>query len=104
MITCYYLIKYIINKRTVKEREKTVCVFKMSKSNVTFTKVSGIILTNKKVIEYNEGEELEVEEEYKELICIGNNNNSWMYSNDLNEENAKGHFERNKTRKINKRY
>ncbi|KAL7722538.1 Protein kinase domain-containing protein [Entamoeba marina] len=52
-----------------KEREN-VTVFKMSRSNVSMKKLTGNMCCNLKTIDY-EGE-IEVNEESRELICVGN--------------------------------
>lgn len=71
----YLIYKFIGWKRFKKEREKNT-IFNMKYSNVTFIQLAnGPVVTNKKMIEFitdSDNEEIPVDEETKELICIGN--------------------------------
>ncbi|EDR21752.1 protein serine/threonine kinase, putative [Entamoeba dispar SAW760] len=66
------MINYIIKRKEKKEQEKTTTIFKISQSNIKFISLGDGIITNKKEIEIGEGEEIEVNKEIRELICIGN--------------------------------
>ncbi|EDR25189.1 tyrosine protein kinase, putative [Entamoeba dispar SAW760] len=68
------MINYIITRKEKKEQEKTTTIFKISQSNIKFISLGDGIITNKKEIEIGEGEEIEVNKEIRELICIGNEN------------------------------
>jgi len=75
IIMCFIVKKRIDNKR--KEQEKTTTIFKYKYSNVSFiNNINNTISTNKKeiIFEGEDTEEIAVNEETKELICIGNNN------------------------------
>ena len=52
---------------------KTICVFNMKRSNVEFTKLNDILVTNKPILSFNdEFDEIPVMTETRTLICIGN--------------------------------
>ncbi|GAB1223499.1 hypothetical protein ENUP19_0149G0037 [Entamoeba nuttalli] len=66
------MVNYIMKRKEKKEQEKTTTIFKITQSNIKFIPLGDGILTNKKEIELQEGEEIQVNEEIRELICIGN--------------------------------
>ncbi|BFU21946.1 protein kinase domain containing protein [Entamoeba histolytica] len=72
------MVNYIMKRREKKEREKTTTIFKITQSNIKFIPLGDGILTNKKEIELQEGEEIKVNEEIRELICIGNDKKEKM--------------------------
>jgi len=78
LIIIYIIIKNIIEKKKKKEREITTCVFEMNRSNVRFEHIGKIISCNRPTLVINEGEEIEVEKEHRELICIGNSSKSTL--------------------------
>ncbi|ELP90451.1 protein serine/threonine kinase, putative [Entamoeba invadens IP1] len=52
---------------------ENVCVFEMSRSNMSMTKLNGEVLSNKKEIQFgDENENIKIERESRELICVGN--------------------------------
>ncbi|BFU19171.1 protein kinase domain containing protein [Entamoeba histolytica] len=53
-------------------------IFKITQSNIRFISLGDGILSNKKEIELQEGEEIKVNEEIRELICIGNDKKEKM--------------------------
>ncbi|BFU23026.1 cysteine surface protein putative [Entamoeba histolytica] len=71
------MVNYIMKRKEKKEREKTT-IFKITQSNIKFISLGDGILTNKKEIELQEGEEIKVNEEIRELICIGNSKKEKM--------------------------
>ncbi|GAT99211.1 hypothetical protein CL6EHI_001630 [Entamoeba histolytica] len=72
------MVNYIMKRREKKEREKTTTIFKITQSNIKFIPLGDGILTSKKEIELQEGEEIKVNEEIRELICIGNDKKEKM--------------------------
>ncbi|BFU23676.1 protein kinase domain containing protein [Entamoeba histolytica] len=72
------MVNYIMKRKEKKEREKTTTIFKITQSNIKFISLGDGILTNKKEIELQEGEEIKVNEEIRELICIGNSKKEKM--------------------------
>ncbi|EAL46950.1 protein kinase, putative [Entamoeba histolytica HM-1:IMSS] len=67
-----------MKRKEKKEREKTTTIFKITQSNIKFIPLGDGILTSKKEIELQEGEEIKVNEEIRELICIGNDKKEKM--------------------------
>ncbi|GAB1225967.1 hypothetical protein ENUP19_0270G0001 [Entamoeba nuttalli] len=72
------MVNYIMKRKEKKEQEKTTTIFKITQSNIKFIPLGDGILTNKKEIELQEGEEIQVNEEIRELICIGNSKKEKM--------------------------
>ena len=77
-VLTYFLVKEIIVTKKRRELQKTTCIFKMNRSNITFHSIGKGIQTNFKEIHFNEDQQLKVEEEYRELVCIGNRNRRAM--------------------------
>ena len=69
------MMNKIIKTKYDKRKEDT-CVFEMNKSNVKFIELGNGVMTNKPEIIIEE--EMKIEEENRELICIGNNTNETM--------------------------
>ncbi|GAB1228111.1 hypothetical protein ENUP19_0374G0022 [Entamoeba nuttalli] len=72
------MVNYIMKRKEKKEQEKTTTIFKITQSNIKFIPLGDGILTNKKEIELQEGEKIQVNEEIRELICIGNSKKEKM--------------------------
>ncbi|ELP93685.1 protein serine/threonine kinase, putative [Entamoeba invadens IP1] len=75
IVALYFTVKKMIAHKLKKEQEKTVCVFKMSRSNIRFImKLSSSLCSNKRKLIFpdNENQEICVCQESKELLCIGN--------------------------------
>ncbi|GAB1228268.1 hypothetical protein ENUP19_0389G0001 [Entamoeba nuttalli] len=72
------MVNYIMKRKEKKEQEKTTTIFKITQSNIKFITLGDGILTNKKEIEIQEGEKIQVNEEIRELICIGNSKKEKM--------------------------
>ncbi|GAB1226950.1 hypothetical protein ENUP19_0312G0002 [Entamoeba nuttalli] len=72
------MVNYIMKRKEKKEQEKTTTIFKITQSNIKFIPLGDGILTNKKEIEFQEGEKIQVNEEIRELICIGNSKKEKM--------------------------
>ncbi|GAB1227632.1 hypothetical protein ENUP19_0347G0012 [Entamoeba nuttalli] len=72
------MVNYLMKRKEKKEQEKTTTIFKITQSNIKFISLGDGILTNKKEIELQEGEEIQVNEEIRELICIGNDKKEKM--------------------------
>ncbi|ELP85451.1 protein serine/threonine kinase, putative, partial [Entamoeba invadens IP1] len=70
------LVNYLIKEYQTHRREKSVCVFKMSRSNVNFNNfISPGIFSNKKKLSFNDDDEnIKVGDYTRELICFGNKN------------------------------
>ncbi|MBQ9790523.1 MAG: protein kinase, partial [Clostridia bacterium] len=67
------VILVIIQRRKEEEKMRNVCVFSMKRSNITFFALKEGVYTNKGELRFDEDiAELPVEEETRELICIGN--------------------------------
>ncbi|ELP84083.1 protein kinase domain containing protein, partial [Entamoeba invadens IP1] len=69
------VIAFIMFKRKEKKKMKNICIFDMDESNVNFTNLSKKVSTNKPVLHFENqysGGKIEVGNESKELICIGN--------------------------------
>ncbi|ELP93617.1 proto-oncogene tyrosine protein kinase FER, putative [Entamoeba invadens IP1] len=72
-VVCIYIILIKIQKnRHRKVIEKTTTVFTMSHSNIRFISLNDGIAVNKKEIVFNDGDEVNVNEKLRELICVGN--------------------------------
>ncbi|ELP84797.1 protein serine/threonine kinase, putative [Entamoeba invadens IP1] len=72
------IILFRMHHKKTKELRK-VCIFKMSRSNIAFVSKLGCISSNKKVLEFTGDDvsnEINVCEENRELICIGNSSKS----------------------------
>ena len=68
------IIVYYFKKKRY-EKEKNICIFKMSKSNVKFIHyLNRVVVSNKEVVKFNldSDELIPVNEETRDLICIGN--------------------------------
>ncbi|ELP94565.1 protein serine/threonine kinase, putative [Entamoeba invadens IP1] len=75
IVALYFTVKKMIAHKLKKEQEKTVCVFKMSRSNIRFiVKLSSSICSNKNKLVFpdDEKQEIDVCVESKELLCLGN--------------------------------
>ncbi|GAB1222119.1 hypothetical protein ENUP19_0093G0042 [Entamoeba nuttalli] len=80
---------YLINKECSKCKENCTTCSTENECNSCDDEFDGI-LTNKKEIEFQEGEEIKVNEEIRELICIGNDKKEKMKIQISNkEENEK---------------
>ena len=63
----------ILQKKNDENKMKDICVFKMKRSNIDFNELKDNIMTNKIVLSFDlDMEEIPVNEETKDLICIGN--------------------------------
>ncbi|ELP91650.1 tyrosine protein kinase, putative [Entamoeba invadens IP1] len=72
------LTNYFFKLNSKTTREKTVCVFKMSRSNVNFLyKVNDIVYSNKDIIQVKaiNKEYIPVCSETRDLLCLGNKGN-----------------------------
>ncbi|ELP92440.1 protein serine/threonine kinase, putative [Entamoeba invadens IP1] len=73
IIVIIYRIKL---HKTEEKKMRNVCVFEMKRSNVSLRKLGDFLLSNKREITFeglNEDSLIEVNEETRELICVGNN-------------------------------
>ncbi|EDR27922.1 protein serine/threonine kinase, putative [Entamoeba dispar SAW760] len=72
ILSISFTITFLINRKKKKEQEKTTCIFNMKYSNIQFflcKTIKGIEL-NKQCIAYDGN--IKVNQETKELICVGN--------------------------------
>ncbi|KAL7721220.1 Protein serine/threonine kinase [Entamoeba marina] len=73
-VLIWYVIKQLFNKRQQKKQEKTTTIFNMSRSNIKFNKTNNKdVVINKEVLLFDDnGTEIGVNEETRDLICVGN--------------------------------
>lgn len=71
VIALVLLIVWLRQKKKEEEKLKNICFFKMSRSNITMDVLGDSLLSNKKVLTFD-GELIPVNEESRDLICIGN--------------------------------
>ncbi|ELP92022.1 protein serine/threonine kinase, putative [Entamoeba invadens IP1] len=74
VVLCYQINLH--NKE--KKKMLNVCVYNMKKSNVPMQNLGDFLLSNKQIITFgvlNEDSLIEVNEETRELLCVGNNTN-----------------------------
>ncbi|GAB1224199.1 hypothetical protein ENUP19_0180G0018 [Entamoeba nuttalli] len=73
IITVIITIFYIQHKKEKKKMDN-ICVFEMKRSNIKMNEFYGVICSNINEINFNSnGDKIKVNEETRELICIGNN-------------------------------
>ncbi|ELP95310.1 protein serine/threonine kinase, putative [Entamoeba invadens IP1] len=76
IVMCIVSIVFIFNsiQRTIhkKEIQKSTTVFTMSKSNIQFISIGDGVVVNKTEIIFGNGEEVDVNEKQRELLCVGN--------------------------------
>ena len=84
IIIIIVLIILKIQRQKEKEKMENICIFKMSKTNIKFIEINEMIKSNKQIIKFhsqnennydnenNQNEEIPVNEETKEIICLGN--------------------------------
>ncbi|ELP83956.1 protein serine/threonine kinase, putative [Entamoeba invadens IP1] len=73
IISIIVVILVIIRKLQEVVKMRNICVFPMKKSNVKTVTLEGTVLSNKSCLTFSEDSELlPVDEESRELVCIGN--------------------------------
>ncbi|ELP86806.1 protein serine/threonine kinase, putative [Entamoeba invadens IP1] len=66
------IVKHVSKYLKEKSNETTTTLFEMSKSNIQFVTVGDGVVVNKTKIVFNDGEEVEVNEKQRDLLCVGN--------------------------------
>ncbi|ELP85987.1 tyrosine kinase, putative, partial [Entamoeba invadens IP1] len=95
--TFVFLFNLIQNKQRKNELEKTTTVFSIEKSNIHFISIGNGIVVNTTDIIFNDGEEANVNEKLRELLCVGNTtkHNMKIQISNKTSENSKFIFESN---------
>ncbi|ELP91763.1 protein serine/threonine kinase, putative [Entamoeba invadens IP1] len=79
IIATVIIVVLIVFKKKDDKLIENVCVFKMSRSNITMTKLEGEILSNKNEISFgDENDKIHIETESRELLCVGNSSKGNM--------------------------
>ncbi|ELP89251.1 protein serine/threonine kinase, putative [Entamoeba invadens IP1] len=69
----FYSVKIAIQKRYMKQMEEGLTIFKMERSNIKFTRVSGDIMLSTTTINFNEiNSSVPINIETRQLFCVGN--------------------------------
>ncbi|ELP87161.1 protein serine/threonine kinase, putative [Entamoeba invadens IP1] len=91
MVTIFITLQ-ILKKKKEHEKRKKTCLFTISKSNITFEKTDipdVVVNINAIVFESNEdNKEISVNEESRELICVGNSGNNTIKVQFSTKENC----------------
>ncbi|ELP91473.1 protein serine/threonine kinase, putative [Entamoeba invadens IP1] len=73
IISIIIIIVLVFHKQEKTKKMENICVFKMNRSNVVMSVLDGNILTNKKLLKFDDVcEVIPVEKESRELLCVGN--------------------------------
>ncbi|ELP84399.1 protein kinase, putative, partial [Entamoeba invadens IP1] len=75
IVTIVIVTKIILNKAHTHKIEKTTTLFAMNKSNINFVPLQGGVCVSSNVIDLNSDiEQIEVNEETRQVLCVGNTN------------------------------
>ncbi|ELP88719.1 hypothetical protein EIN_531690, partial [Entamoeba invadens IP1] len=79
VIATVIIVVLIVFKKKDNKHTENICVFKMSRSNITMTKLESDILSNKNEISFgDESDKIQIGSEGRELLCVGNSSKSNM--------------------------
>ncbi|ELP93691.1 protein kinase, putative, partial [Entamoeba invadens IP1] len=79
ILIVYFFTKRVLEKIHLKAASKSITLFEMKRSNISFTTLQGGICVSSKEINFNaEKNEIPVEQETREILCVGNTNKAVM--------------------------
>ncbi|ELP95367.1 protein serine/threonine kinase, putative [Entamoeba invadens IP1] len=78
LILIFFIVNFLVRKKYSEMDNNTICVFKMSRSNISFPyTISSNLISNKNTLFKSEND-LKIGTETKDLICIGNKSKNAM--------------------------